>query len=748
MTPNTLDTIRRDIAAFADPATEVSVHERGAEWTQRRVRHQVSFSPGADRFPDIQYRGRSFSYRDFFASEHMADLRAFAEATCTQIFPPNIYIEGKAAYEESSSHQSACGLLRSLAATDKPRPKTQLIFLRGNAGGGKTALLTHLAATQASDFLKGKCTHLFFYIDAQGRALSRLDEAVALILQDLRTSFTYHAVSTLTRLGLIVPIIDGFDELLGVGGYQEAFSSLGRFLSRLEGEGTIIASARSSFYHYSAFGQVASRLGTSSGFTLDYVILPVDILPWGEEEIGEYLDKAGTFELLGATDRVSAVSALRKQLGDSGSELMSSPFFLAAVAELIRDGMSIRLGAQVSRSLVEQFVKREVDKLKDRNGAPILGIEQHMTLLEMLAEEMWWQETRGLDAETVRVRAELACEEFKLTPENGRVLVERITSNGLLGLQGQPALLAFRHEYYYAHFLGNYISRSIKNKNSVSELLSRSTLSSVVAKEMALATDATQDALRETVETISGRRLPPMAREVSRTNAGSLFAALIREHGNKMRSVSFVEGFIDGGDLRNSSLQDCSFRNCEFSRVDLRGVAWKNIHLAETRLLLPRIDKSACLGISGLALPSDVSGVVFCEGDSKQEEVYAPVRIINIMSAAGVVVPPDIAASGAPLSKRAIRHIEFLSRFLRMASRTYYFSEEDLENRGLHNLPEGEVVTKLMRKHKLIESTKVPRRGTSSEVMKLTVPATQIEVGETGSDNQFVSDFWQELQSL
>ena len=85
-------------------------------------------------------------------------------------------------------------------------------------------------------------------MNAQGRPLARLNEALATEPQDLRVGLTYHSVAVLAQLGVLVPVIDGFDELLGVSGYDDAFSTLGRFIEQLNGEGQIIASARSTYY--------------------------------------------------------------------------------------------------------------------------------------------------------------------------------------------------------------------------------------------------------------------------------------------------------------------------------------------------------------------------------------------------------------------------------------------------------------------------------------------------------------------
>ena len=93
---------------------------------------------------------------------------------------------------------------------------TRVIMVTGEAGAGKTQVLQELVRRQADNYLRGKTHKLFLYVNAQGRALARLNEALATELQDLRVSLTYHSVATLARVGILIPIIDGFDELLGV----------------------------------------------------------------------------------------------------------------------------------------------------------------------------------------------------------------------------------------------------------------------------------------------------------------------------------------------------------------------------------------------------------------------------------------------------------------------------------------------------------------------------------------------------
>src|SRR5690606_16070721 len=119
-----------------------------------------------------------------------------------------------------------------------------------------------------------------------GRALSRFNEALGSELDDLRAKPTYHAVTTLVRVGLIVPVIDGFDELLGMSGYDEAFGSLSAFVEELDGEGCLIASARSAYYEEEFLSRAnrSSALGSQA-----WRQVAIRIQDWGDEQIGEFV---------------------------------------------------------------------------------------------------------------------------------------------------------------------------------------------------------------------------------------------------------------------------------------------------------------------------------------------------------------------------------------------------------------------------------------------------------------------------
>jgi hypothetical protein len=226
------EAIVEDFTAFADHGTPIDLSGGTITWTAFRQKRTAAIrAEGSELI--VRYNERDYEYRAFFASEHMGDLRGIAEAQLTfnadeLYIEPEVLVEGNDAIQASKWVQT----LNPTSTTS-----TQLLFLHADAGLGKTTLLRRLTHQQAQRHLAGETQWIFFYVDAQGKALSRLNDAIAAVLDDLRVRIGYREMATLTRLGLVVPIVDGFDELLGVGGYDDAFRSLAELLHRLAGEG-------------------------------------------------------------------------------------------------------------------------------------------------------------------------------------------------------------------------------------------------------------------------------------------------------------------------------------------------------------------------------------------------------------------------------------------------------------------------------------------------------------------------------
>ena len=160
-------------------------------------------------------------YQEFVAGPDMANLREVA-GMIDQSWrsAPRLFVNTRARYEGGADPHTepAVDMLTTLVQEDS-EDATRVVMITGDAGTGKTRVLQELVRRQANRYLRGQTTKLLLYVNAQGRALARLNEALATELQDLKVGLTYHSVSVLTRLGVLAPVIDGFDELLGVSGY-------------------------------------------------------------------------------------------------------------------------------------------------------------------------------------------------------------------------------------------------------------------------------------------------------------------------------------------------------------------------------------------------------------------------------------------------------------------------------------------------------------------------------------------------
>ncbi|MFA6093233.1 MAG: NACHT domain-containing protein [Elusimicrobiota bacterium] len=751
-TTDILEIIRRDIAAFADPASKVELNEREASWQQRRRKMHATFirSDGSS-YPDIQINEQRYKYAEFFASEHMADLRSLAENIYSSMVEPTIYVSGRAQCAENGSEEIADSLITRLCRSELPYLRTQVVFLRGDAGAGKTFLLRNMARTQADVYLKAKECFLFLYVDAQARSLSRLDEAIATVVNDLRANFTYHAVPVLTRLGLLIPIIDGFDELLGVGGYKEALSSLTNFLARLEAEGALIASARASFYAVSDIERATTMSSSLQFRNFSYELVPVELKSWNDFELGEFVAQRDGLAILGTESKEDAIKILFEKIGPAGIPLVRTPFFADATLALLENKEGVPEGNRILHAIINLFVNREVGKLRDKHDAELLTREQHMKLLEYIAEEMWWQGSRELSEDTIRTLAELACGEFNLGTESAQALLSRVPTHALLAVQGDRSKFSFRHEYYYGYFLGKCLANTISNASPIEGFMSRSLLSNVIAKETVDAFDANWPVIATAIERLGGIRLTPMSRDVIRCNIGMIYAAVIAKYGKQMPGgVTFSEGFIEGADFCGTHLCDVVFRRCQLSRIDLRDANWERIVLIDTTLNLPIVNtKTTRLVIQNVLVPGQVQSIVTM-GSLGEERRYDPSEVKFILSNLGTTIAVE-KCTGSPATEipaRVKERTELFRRFLRMSGRMYCFSEDDLNKRGISKNPEWRHIISLIEKHGLLTKISIHKSGPTSTMLRLTIPQQELEKAESlsGGHHNAIA-FWKDLKS-
>lgn len=723
----TIEQIRLDLGAFADAGTTVHVERAGARlearWDQRRKGRRATFARGVSGL-EVEFDGSSLPYSAFLASESMADLRTLASTMTRVMTPPASYVELRARIDSDDTdakHRSspATQLIGELIQQNAGWA-TSLIFVKGDAGCGKTSVLRKLARDRAMDYESATTNQLYLYVDAQGRALARINEAIAAELDDLKAPFGYHAVLPLIRRGCLAVIVDGFDELIGSGGYDEAFSSLAGFISRLDGEGSIVASARSTFYDYSRLRSAAQRVDAKK--TLNYDVLSVEVEPWDQSETVKY------FELAGVPEPALRYDELAKGSSERNAQLLRKPFYVAQVARLLTEDGRLDTSADFLPQVIDFFVSREVDKLKDTE-ATILTKEQHYQILCAVAEEMWLQETRQLDIPTLHAIAEVFGDANRLPPGQIVVLRERLTSYALLIRSGERR--GFEHEVFFAFFAARYLATTLREGSGadIRRALSRAQLDHTLVEETRSVLPDGQ--LLHVMQRLAAA-IPDTAGDyLARRNAGSIVAKVVSGRswtGLTLRNIVVSEWPLVGTTLRectlaNCRLEDVDLRKCVFDRVTLSGtttLSFARVDLASTRLPGTRVN-----------IHQNVIGLVVYDS-SGRERLTDPSQVGTVLQRLGAVVEGLVAPPQPAVVPQVVElRVELIDRLLSKMRRVFRVSPtDDGLSKRVFGQPEWANVNQLLRQHGVLHEVKVNRKGPDAVLLQLAFPPDEIERGQ------------------
>jgi len=665
--------IERDLTPFVDPNTTVTVVRAGrllsASWYQRQTPREAAFTVSPDSV-EVMAGGHRVSYRTFFASPDMADLLGIAKMTLqARRTGPFIQTQAIKADDEETQPRPALEVIRDVLADPWASDATLVVMVTGEAGAGKTSVLEQLVKNQAELYLRGQAQSLFLYVNAQGRALARFQEALATELQDLRATLTYHAVSTLVRLGLLVPVIDGFDELLGIGGYDDAFSSLATFIEELDGAGQLIASARSTYYEQ----EFVARANRVSGLGSQvWKQIPVKVLAWRDEERSEYIKLVANskppsdFDTDLLTNRVLQVFTGRNQA------LGEKPLFVARATQLALDGIDLSPDGDLLEQMVKAYVDRESGKLLDRNGGKLLTPRQIHALLVELAEEMWNQETRELDARSIREIAEYVLVTGDVAEPVQQIVIAKMPSFAFLRPGERPGSIAFEHETFFAFFLGRRLAELIGGQSTLpATILGRSVLPDDVAEAatIALSKEAQAVSVAVLLERISTAASTQSARSGQiRENAGLLVANLLRRQCSAyeptehivIKNVVLPGQSLNGVFLQRALLEDVTLRRVDLTHTRILDSCAKNVTLLDV-LVEPGFTR---LELSGLN-PAQVIGLRIAAESGRS--LFDPLEVEAALISVGAIAPSPSPTK--PSRSIAREQMKLIERFVRAYNR-------------------------------------------------------------------------------
>ena len=740
-----LTDIKRDIKPFVDPGSDVLVDSDALMWEKdgRERAATLLQAPGLEGHR-IQVDGATMSYQAFLASSHMADLDRLAE------FMPKImqstpnYVSTRATSSEESITDIADQLVARLGSENLPSGSTRIVLVQGEAGSGKTVALKRMTLNRARGHLTDSTQPLFFYIDVQGRALARLDDAMARYLQDLRSRFSYGAVPSLVRNGLLIPVIDGFDELLGSGGYDEAFSSLASFIAQLDGRGAVIASARSAFFDYNSFRENAEKFSRDGA--LSYEVVSVQMEPWNDVEAEQLVREKAT----NVGKVLAQFRGLRTTMDDSNRQLLRKPFYVSQITNLLEDGIELASNEMILDKLVDTFLKREYAKLLNKDGQPLLTLEGHRRFLVSLSEEMWWTEARYLDVPTVRAWAEMIVEEFDVSEEDARQIITRVPTYAFLSTAGTTkTTVAFEHEVFYGYFLAEGLKRYIDEEPvELKRFLNRTLFDETLVEQTARWYGRDADACTKAVESVCGVLRRGLTEGIARQNAGQLVARLMRSSGGVRPGTHLQNLYFHQDDFGEVDLKDVVFSYCHLDSVDLTRMRMKRPRFVECMLQAPRVSLGGTrFDDADSELADMVRGIVIVEeGSEEGRRYYAPEHIAAVLRRLGMQWP-EPEEDEEVYDEEDVRRIRLLERFLLKMERRYYVSKEDLERFPFSREGDWNAVYGLLQKHGVVREEIRQMSGRPKPLTRLTYPANVIREAEDTRDGRWprLSSFWEEL---
>lgn len=756
------DRIEYDLGSFIDPGSTVSVDSAGGrnlrvQWTMHGADQEALFSTSPDRGVSVKVNGNSLGYRSFLAGPNMADLKTVARMIL-QASRSGLFVPTRAEVDDSGNIEPRSGpavKVLSDLLEDESDDATRVVMVTGGAGAGKTSVLRELVRLQADKYVRGQTTKLLLYVNAQGRALARLHEALATELQDLKVGLTYHSVAVLTRLGILVPVIDGFDELLGVSGYDDAFSSLASFLEELKGEGQLLTSARSVYYEEEFLAR-ADRVSSTEEQAWKH--WPVRVLDWEERDREQYLDEWTEREGISESDSMNLRSRVHAVIARGNQPLALKPLFFTRMVALLQRNPGFSGSDDLLRELVEDYLNRErKEKLLDRHAEPLLTEEQFERLMRELAEEMWNQETRELDYRSVREVAEYVVENETLPETTKQIIVERIPTLAFLAQSDRTGSHTgvFEHEMFFFYFLAGRIVSQLTSGRDMQHILSRSALPEDVAERVAMELIAqgidSKEGLQELLDRLAAAGIAEWRRTIQvRENAGLIVMALCRvyaRHHGRINGLAIRSVVFPGSHLKDVALTRCSLAGVTVRRTDLGATRFEDCKAdGDTLFIEPRVRPgSTRLELRGLTV-GQVTGI-YLQHDGSPGVSYDPSVVAEALKECGAPVPTDPRGPSGP--KVSSDYRELLERLMRAYHRANPLCIGDQNLKGIFDDPEWETLERLLIRHSLVSKEPRTTKGQTTLFLRRKFLPERLMSGlnEGMVADDRIRGFWRDLES-
>jgi hypothetical protein len=493
--------------------------------------------------------------------------------------------------EDIPLDDAATSLLTILGS--RPAAVASVIYLTSDAGEGKTTLIHHLARRQAQLYKAKKQDWLLVPVSLGGRTFMRFDDViVGALVNRLRFPMLYYdAFIELVRLGVLIPALDGFEEMFVEGSAGDAMSALGNLVAILKSSGTLLISARKAYFEYKSLQAKTRLLDTLGGQFVSFA--KVGINRWDRSRFIQYADKRGVpngreiyeeFAMkLGNEHPLLTRAVLVKRLLKVAGEVSERKKVIDDIESNPDDYFRQFIGAIIAREVEDKWLDKAGDVAQ-----PLISHEEHYDLLAAVALEMWSSETESLPADTLDLVAEVFSDSKRKNKVITHQIIERLKQHALI-VRADHNRFGFDHEEFYHYFLGEAIGSLLVQKDIpvIKHAFRQGVLPNLsvdVAARCAIRRGTTPVQLVDTLGAICSTE--PRASFI-RDNSGGVIIRFVEyaggqpvtvRHasvpprslaGRRFSDVGFEDCYFQATSLDHASLIRCRFSRCEFEEMEV-----------------------------------------------------------------------------------------------------------------------------------------------------------------------------------
>lgn len=328
----------------------------------------------------------------------------------------------------------------------------QIFFLAGEAGIGKTYSLIRLAARRQNEIQKqGSVAPIVLYVSCADTSLGDIKDIVNAQVIDTQ-NLNFSSVLTLCRNGLMILVIDGFDELVEGAGYRDAYRHLAPAIQELRDRGSIVVSARTAYLANQYRSSIRKQEAIAGYASACHTVL--ELQRWSTADV-ERLFKLNTHW-----------SPLRELLSPRDLNYLGVPFF-SKVFNSFAARQEVRPALiDLHQVLIEGYLARELDKLADvahfaggraSDRTQSIGVDELYVIFREVAGIVFESTKMSVDQESFEMACSYALGVDLGEPRNRSLAARLSVLCGFSVTVSQMEVgFRFEHELFYEVFLAEF----------------------------------------------------------------------------------------------------------------------------------------------------------------------------------------------------------------------------------------------------------------------------------------------------